>query len=256
MSLAFTSTNVVDVGAATSLDNIDTGSIMCWIKLTSTGANQTISRKGSGTTNRHLFNFLSGGPQFLIDRGTTDLTASATFANMSAIVAGEWTFMAASWDAAGVDGDQHLYAGNRTTLAVEAAAYGTQLVGSGAVGSDAADSMFLGNTSSGGNPLVGDISIYIIRNVTSTLGEIQSWQYNPRWLPNTQGLWIPGWNGTTNVPDLSVNHNTGTITGATVTADAPVLSAWNGAQPGKAPYLVVAGGGFNVAISNYLQEEN
>ncbi|MEW5917471.1 MAG: hypothetical protein AB1762_13755, partial [Gemmatimonadota bacterium] len=188
MALHFDSTDLVDCGSGTTLDNISHGFAMAWVYLDSSGANQTIMRKGSGTTNRHLFNLLGAGPQFLIDRGTTDLAVTATFANLTGWGTGQWFFIAATWNLSGANGDQKMFSGNLTTLATEPSAYASQAVGSGAEGSDATDNLFLGNTNSGGSPLNGRMSVLLLGSGRQlTLGEVQRWQSRPQWVPNTVG---------------------------------------------------------------------
>lgn len=243
MSLNFVSTNRVDVGAGTSLDNVTAGTCLVWAKTTNVGgSNQILYRKGAAVGDIYRFSFTGTTLSAVVTRATTNLEAAALHANCNGLAANTWVCFCATWNTAGVNGDQKLFTGTLTSLLAEPSAYSTQAVGSGTAGNNAADSMFIGSTSTGSQPWLGDIAVFQYVNRQMTLGEARAWQFRPSWVSGTVGMWVLGWNGTTNVPDLSGNANTGTITGATVSAHVP-LGNWNDAAPGHLPYVVAAGAG-------------
>ena len=71
-----------------------------------------------------------------------------------------------------------------------------------------------------------------------TAGEIHAQQFHPHRTSGCLCIWLPGYNGTTNVPDWSGNANTGTITGATVSDQVPIPFRRRG--PLYVPYTVAA----------------
>jgi hypothetical protein len=248
MALNYTSTNRTDIGSAAALDDMAQGTALFWVKLTTVSPASAFlklfDKRQSGVTSLGI-NPSSPGPNVLslfVQRATTNLNVTAAPGNFAALGTGKWVFIVAVWDTNGANGDQKLYVGDRATPAAEPSSYTVQTVGSGAITTNGTGNMFLGNRDNGGQPLEGDIAISQIVNRIMTQGEIRALQWQPMWVSGTIARHVHGWNGTTNVPDLSGNGNTGTITGATVSAHVP-LGNWNGARAPRVPYVVAAAPG-------------
>lgn len=242
MSLSFTSTNRVDGGNAAVFDDAAAGTILAWINMTSFSGTQRIWHKTQTGTAAFFFNQATTEIRMFKSRATTALDVTALNSNCAGVGSAKWIFVACTWDTTLTNADQKIFTGDRNTLAAEPSAYATQGVGSGAITTDAAGNPFWGNSGAGTQPMGGLISVgqYVSRQLT--LGEIRQWQWRPRWVTSTEQLYVMGWNGTTNVPDLSGNARTGTITGATVAADSPVLGSINGAQAPKLLYVFASAG--------------
>ena len=224
-ALSFTGLDLdaVDHGSAASLDDIAAGTLLALVNcadvtpadgvfaVSKSGSNWMLVLRGPG-----LGNDLS----WQIGRATTALHARATQANLPAFLENRWVWLAATWNTAGSDSDQRLYAGGLTTPLVEAAAYVTQTVGSGSVTSNAAANLFVGNTSAGNsNSFPGLIALVKIWNRRLSLDELRRHQSNLACSAQCVLFAWPGKNGRGTVFDESGNNNHGTITGAIPTAD-------------------------------------
>jgi hypothetical protein len=165
---------------------------------------------------------LSGG----FYRTTTALEVEATYANCPTYGTNKWCFAAITMDFNGANGNQKLYHGDLSTLAVEPSAYSLQTVGTGTRPSDASVDAFIGNSSNANVALGGALSIVAVFNRVLSLGEIQSWQFDPRMMAGCVGLWRLGDNGTGTQPDYSGNGNAGTVTSATQADNPPLRRPW------------------------------
>lgn len=245
MARAFSGTDLIDVGTGTTIDNMNIGTALAWVYYTNAAVNGFIWRKGTAAGANHAFQRLSTGHFAIrVARATTLLAAEAADASCAGSGVDKWVFFAATWTTSGANGDQRIYTGDRTTVAVEASAYSVQQVGAGTVGDDSGDNMFIGNNAAGSTPWPGRIGfLQVLKNVNLTLAQIRSWQWGMRWLTGTSGLWIPGHDNGTSVPDYSGNLNTGTITGTTVAASVPHLNVyWAGADGTEDERTEIIGG--------------
>jgi hypothetical protein len=225
MALTFNGTSDnVNVGSATILDNLfgasGTGTALLWIYPTSTNAGTWLS-KNNGV---NLFNNTNTDVQFQIQRGTLGLLTIATQANNATFGINKWCCVAASWNVAGVDGDQHTYHGDLTTTIAESAAYSTQRVGSGTPTDTTANNLLIGGRLSGAIGMNGAVGLCLVWNRQLSLGELKDQQFNPHVTSGCVLYTQLGFNGTSTQPDWSGNGNAGTVTGTTQSAHVPLGS--------------------------------
>lgn len=244
MALTFgaATTNVVNCGSATVLDNLTTATVLLWTKVTTlTDARQLITKRTTGSPFAGWALYLSGtaGNVIWFWERPTNMHYVTNDTPLSSAV---WKFLAATFDS-GATPSAHIYSGGLSTLAAENT-YGTAINGSGTPVADAAVSLGLGNRVGGSISLQGQIAVAAIFSRVLTLGEIRSWQFNPRMMAGCIGLWHLGFNGTGTQRDHSGNFNAGTVTGATVALHVPLRApfgigrAWRGAF--TAPAAAVA----------------
>lgn len=248
-------TDFVDVGSATSIDDIDVGTIWAWVRTPAGAANGTIFGKGS----QSVFRMTAAGVARLNCTRTRATTTMEALADVPAVGSSEWVFLAAVWDTAGANGDQKLYGGDLTTIVAEAGAYTTQQVGTGAPSSNAASNGRIGVSSAGTQPFTGRIAVVgLISGRRLSLGELQSLQFRPRVVAGTVGLWWPGHDNGTTVPDLSGNLNNGTLNGAsTVQAGAPLADAlWGGVYQEDIAAAVAGGAPDPRAVQRTLRQRS
>lgn len=223
--LAFTndSTNRLDCGSPAALDNLNTGTVIAKIFITShSGSNDgaIIAKTNAGFTIEKQFVVQNNGALlFQIQRATDPLFVEA---DVGAFTLGEWNTVAVSWSTAGADGDQHVYIGTQAVPIADVTFGGD--AGVGAVTDDSAVNFGIGNMASGSVFLGGGtrrIAWVQIWNRQLTLAEIRQQQFWPRRTVGSLGLWHLGFNGTGTHPDYSGNGNSCTVTGATVADHAP-----------------------------------
>ncbi len=255
MSLNF-GTNVsdrVDCGSAAILDDLPSSTngftVLSITKRTGTGANQQIVTKFQNTTTSS-WNFLvdnapsEGVTRFLILRpgGThTDYITSTVTHPVD-----QWTFAAGTFK----NGDTPAMSIYHSSMNAEVseASYNTSTNGSGALTSEAAANLYIGNLQLNTNtPFKGDIGIVAVVNRKMTLAECKDWKGNPRMIAGCIGFWRLGENGTGTQPDYSGNANAGTVTGATVSANPPISRPYRQltlvTPTPPANYLPLIGGG-------------
>jgi len=184
LSLLFNANDEVAV-ATGEADDTDTGTMLIWLYPMDVGVGGKVYlEKYVGGEGKRLR--LNTNIEFLLDRDTTDLSIIASPANMSTFGADKWCCLAAVYDAAGANGDQKLYHGDINTDFVEAAAYGTQAVGSGDVVTDAGSDTQVGNTGAtdpADEPAEARIAIAAWWSEELTLAELIEQQYS---LSNTR----------------------------------------------------------------------
>lgn len=222
MSLFFdgsVATAYVDCGSNAVLDDLGAVTFIAWIKPTDLSVAQGfIGKFGNVDTSGWAARIRSGG-QFQIVRGRATATMNTTTTD-AGLTNGVWSCVAGVLNITG--GTVKAYAGTLTALVAECA--GTQTVGSGAILTDASLTQRLGarNLESDGG-WDGEIGPVAIFNRALTLGEIQSWQFDPRMMAGCVGFWLLGDNGTGTQPDYSGNGNAGTVTSA-IQSDNPPLA--------------------------------
>lgn len=224
MALTYAATNLVNCGSAASLDDLTTGTRILWVYPTT--VNGRLMEKASNSR----FDANTGGNlELLIGRATTSMNYISVG---STVATNTWQCVACTYDIGGNVG--HIYIGTLTSAMAEVS-YATAKTGSGAIISDAASSLIIGNRASGAFTHQGAIADVAIFNRVLTIGELRDWQFNPRKMTGCVGFWRLGSNGTTNVPDLSGNFNTGSITGTTVSAHVPMRSFRMGLSSIRSP---------------------
>lgn len=225
MGLFFTSTDRVDYGSATSLDNLAQMTVMAWVNFD--------SFPGAGGTTEMLlqkdpFNFFiyNDGAGAILNlersRATTVLVVAALVSNFQFFRVGMPVFVAGRFDSAGANGDQQLFTGTRRHAIREPSAYTSQQVGSGALSSDAANSMSFGNEGGGTNPLNAVADLCVVSNAYLTVKEINDVREATAkgLLPTVRGAVIYSPLGlltsTTRAYDLTSYGNNGAITGTRI----------------------------------------
>lgn len=212
----------VDCGSNAALDDLGTVTFIMWIKPTDLTVLQGFIGKFGNVDESGWRARIRSGGQFQIVRGRATTTMVHTTTN-AGLVNGQWNCVAGCMDITG--GTVKAYSGTLTALATECT--GTQTVGSGAILSDASHTQLLGarnlEADGGWDGEIGPVAIF---NRALTLGEIQSWQFDPRVLSGCVGFWNLGDNGTGTQPDFSGNGNSGTVTGATWSDNPPLRRRW------------------------------
>lgn len=223
LTLGAATSDRVDHGSAASLDNLDPFTMMMWLRVTSLTANRRFHEKNAAV-NR---SFLSGGTgNISVDRGRSGGTAIYV-TNDTPLTLNAWQLLAFTFDTGAGAGEViNIYMGDLTTLAVEST-YGSTADGSGAISTDAAGNLVVGNRSSTFNrAFPGDIAVVTYVNAVLSLNQIRDWQFRPRQLVNSVLYSHYGFNGTGTQPDWSGNGNSGTVTGATVADHVPLGPAF------------------------------
>lgn len=246
MSLTFTgaTTNKVDCGSNAVLDSLQQITILTWLYPTGFGSNQFIMAKRTDVNAGwgHRIDDASGN--VYVNKPTTSAGSSA-ITNDAPLTVNAWNFIAATGSNDVSSNNCAIYTGNLTTLAVERS-YGTRVDRAAATAfDDSAWPLYLGARNSASQSFAGRIGVQALFNRVLTLGEIQSWQFNPRMMAGCVGLWWLGDTGTGTQPDYSGNGNNGTVTGATASDNPPLRRRW-GRMLGCPAYAVSAppaGGG-------------
>src|SRR3990167_4230892 len=241
MALSFGSwtTNKVNVGSNSVLDNPAVGTLFAWAYPTSFVANAGFYGKGAGLFSRNPTFTLSGTAgaiSFIINRASTHLTIISGSSFLSTNL---WQCVTAVWNVNGVNGDQRLYVGNLTTAIAEVGSYANQAVGLGTPVDRSADDAAIGNRdATASNGFSGFLALIAIWDRVLSLDELVSIQFRPRVTNGCVGFWCLGYNGTGTQPDWSGNANNGTVTGATVADHVPIPFRRSG--PLYVPYTVAA----------------
>ncbi len=225
-----TSSDTVNCGSATSLDNIlsGAGTIMIWVFPTTLGANQSWVGQCTGdncATSQAIFNNGATLVQLSIPRGTSNFSLQSTYGAGNALptlLVNTWGYFAASFDTAGTNGQQQLWGGSRTVQAVEATGYTNQLVGSGTVTSQASGNFMIGGRPSLSVAMIGRIGMVHVVNTRLTVGQIRAQQFAPHPISGSVLFVRLGFNGTSTQADWSGSGNNCTVTGATQSADMPI----------------------------------
>lgn len=171
--------DVVSVGSALQLDDVQPMSLVAWINPTTLGESSggRIFDKASATTPVNgwcfqLSNTVTSSLAFNADFPTVDLLVRSP---ISSIVLSTWQHVAATWDGSATATNVHLYIGGVET------AYSVQTSGTGGSRvSDAAQNLFIGNgpgSTRTFNGLIGDARFY-----NRILSPAEVWQsYTNRW---------------------------------------------------------------------------
>lgn len=236
--IAITSGSFRSVGA--------TGTIIGWFYLTDAAARQYLFGHNAGPevqcdwradAANDIFNFYR-------QRGTTYLQASAHAANFAAYALNKWLCIAFTWDTAGTP---HAYMGSLTQELAAPSAYSTQTAGSGTLNTTAVD-FRLGNGQVTTREMKGRLGAFAVFDTQLTLAQCQAWQFRPGNILGCLGLYFPGSNGTTSVPDLSGNGAGGTVGGAPTVGDFLPLGLGGDARDDH-PTASSAAGAYSLALA-------
>lgn len=232
MPLTFVSnsTDRVDCGSASNLDDMTALTAIAWIYPTLFSGRAIITKYRGTTPEGWTFELSANGTLTFVWETSGSPVRHSFISAAPVMQSNEWYCVAAVADITGAK----LYIGSPSMPMVETT-YSSQQVGGGSFKTDAARSVFIGArdvaTPTGGFP--GQIaSAALFRRILplDDIRRIGETMRNPgrtqaiRRTVGIAGLWFPGMNGATSVPDLSGNANHGTITGATVVGAPPPLS--------------------------------
>ena len=219
-------TDRVDIGAGSSLADLDPFTIFAWVFPTGTTANRAIlGSRGQGAASvRQLRLNGSGGSSGNLELRVTRATTSTSYITNTRPmnVSNTWVCVMATFDSA-ASPTGRIYTGTLAALLAEAT-YGTSTAGAGAVSAESSASHTWGNRDVGGfaSAFQGRIACGLYLNRVLTLGEGLNLQFFPRLLANTKNFVLLGRNGVGTQPDLSGNGNNGTVTGATASNGPPL----------------------------------
>jgi len=230
LTFAASTTDRVSFGSAAPLDNLAVATVMMLIYPTNVStANTFVFAKFVDVSNRIqalIDDTAAGDFRFLVQRATTQLNVRTSG---SFVAANAWQWIAFQWDINGAAGAQKIFLGTQTAPMAEPGSYAAQSAGSGTQGNDAAANLIFGNRNDGANPnpLIGDGAWIAVWNRLLTLGELIEQQgFGHPTAGNLLCSYV-GLNGVGTQPDLSGNHNDGTVTGATVSSRVvPVGNTW------------------------------
>ena len=211
--------DTVNCGTGSVFDNLTDFTVYAWVTVTTATTNRCIVGNFRGAVDAGWEFSSSGttGNLTLSQGGTTYLTYITSSTPVGSL--NTWFFVAASatFGTAG-----HIYHGSLTTEVAEET-YSTSTNGAGR-NDDSARSVNIGNKDNAtpANAWVGSIAVVGVVNRSLTLAELQSLQFHPRVISGTILFTWVGFNGTGTQPDLSGNGNNGTVTGTTVSDNAPL----------------------------------
>lgn len=213
----------VDCGSGTNLDDIDPFTALMWCYPTTLTTGRALYDKGVSGQRRLLeLADTSGNLDTIVSRGTANSTWITTSAPL---VVTTWCCVAWIFSSAASPCNV-FYQG---TLALPlAASTGTNVDGSGALKSDAAGNLVWGNKafSTFNVAFRGSLAFGAVFGAVLTLAQCQSWQRRPRVTVGgnvAAGFWRFGNEGATTQQDYSGNGNAGTTTGATQDVLGPAL---------------------------------
>lgn len=228
----------VDFGSDASLDDIHAGTIIALVYPVTLAVGNRLTWKGTGggssihsllqlNNSGDLWNAIQGsGTQFDIKTSDAPLTTD------------EWNWIAITFS---FPSTGTIYRGDRTAKPVASTMNNTN--GTGSAGSDAATNLLVGNQSNGTQAWDGRIGfLHVIRTTLLTLPQLVTQWGHPWPVANTELFAVMGQNGLTNVQDLSLNGNVGTIANATLAA-GPTMSVLGG-RAKRAQFVVPAAAGF------------
>ena len=230
MSLLFdASTEKVSVGSGATLDDLQTLTTLQWIYIPGLApVDGRIWQKAyfGGHSTFHLLTLIRTAAIIENEyaRATTSQYTKAALANFSVYGTGKWLFVVTTSDPS-TDASNKLYMGDLTTAPAEPSAYTNQRAGSGAFTADSAAALYFGNKENDGANVDARIAYAMWCNAILTQADINQQWRQMRLISPTVGFWHFGRGGTGTQFDYSGNANNGTVTGATV-ADNPPIVPW------------------------------
>lgn len=213
-TFAASTTNKVNHGSASSLDNLNTITVIAWVYPTTLNDTWIWSKTDPAFSIEK--NFYVGATGHLHTEAVRATTFAQADSSDAVLTTNKWWMVAFTWDGSTAP---KLYRADMTASVpiAEASSYSTSTAGSGAIGDDAAYDVTIGNnTTTTTTSFQGKIGTVMIFNRVLSIAEMQSLQYNPRNILGCVLLSHYGFNGTTNATDYSGSGNTGVITGVTV----------------------------------------
>ncbi len=222
--MAFTfedeSTDRVDFGSATNLDNLVDATYLLWIKPLN------VTAEFNGILTKFNNSFLQGislHTDIPLGSGVIGLDVNdTTFGRIqirsnAVFTAGTWQLLAITVDH-DVEGNNDIFRGTLTSSASSVFDLGTSVYVLPVAYDDSANNYKLGGVIQTDTSVSygGDYASVAIFNRVLSLGEIIGWQWRPQVLSGCVGFYQLGWSGISSVPDLSGNGNTGSVSGVTL----------------------------------------
>lgn len=253
LNTAADGSQVIQVGADTVLDPA-AGTLVMLVDVTTLGSQDVLW----GATNAGITEFwlvrmeLNGAITVDVTRATTNYAVDTGGTVLDATA---WQWVAVTWDFAGADADQHVYTGTLSDPMAEAS-YTTRDVGSGAVDDFSSYQFGIMNNGDAVNfnrPSEGTAERVWLFDRQLSLEELQTIQYRPLALDGLVAYWLPGFNGTTDVPDFGPNNLTGTVSGTWTLNDGPPVSHpfALGAPGGVTGGAAGGGGGLPIPVAGH-----
>lgn len=217
-------TDNVSHGSGTSIDNLNTKTVLMWVYPTTLTAGRLLYVKSGDADGFNRFVLSVAGTEdelrlIMTDSGTQYRTNNAN------LTVNNWWFVGFTYTDSGT-GRVKIYSGSATSPAT-ALTFSLATDGTGSYLSDAAQNLTIGNGDSAGGggttPWQGQIGWVGVWNRVLTLAEIQDQQFNPHITSGNVLFVHEGFNGTGTQYDLSGNGNNGTVTGATGSTNGPPI---------------------------------
>lgn len=219
LTFAITSDRI-SIGTNAVLDNMDPWTIIVWTKLDNLGDGQTFYQKGLGPTGRQNFSLTdpTGGVGLRVSsrRATVDTLADVQVANVPALAAGKWVFLAGVADLT-TSTNNKIFGGDLMTIVQEAATYRLQTNGLGTQANNSGQTAFVGNNANLNASPKGSYAFIGIWNRGLSLEEIRAQQFFPHVTSGNVLFMFPGFGSASGLgtqPDWSGKGNAGTVTGA------------------------------------------
>lgn len=240
------SSNNINAGSDSTLDNIDPGTMCIWAYLDDVDQQSTFMTKGvAGDGDNHELapkQAGSGRVDMNISRSGSTMQIRAAATSFTHYGSSKWVFICGVWDTSLSATSQFLYIGDMDSGVAEPSSYSTRTAGSGTKGDDSDKNWMIGgNFATGG--FAGAISWVGVWSKQLSVAELNVQRMSPH--PTATSalfIWV-GYNGLGVQPDWSGNGNAGTVTGGTLTGNSvplPAIPNWLD-TPGL--FAAVGGGG-------------
>lgn len=224
LTFADGSSDRVNFGSASSIDNWSVLTFCAWIKPSALTTNRDIfSKSGRGEKRFRVVNFVGAGQ---ISATINRATVAAEFDSVaSTLSSGVWTFLCLRYNEGGSAGNViNGYKGTLTSPVAEIS-YDFRDAGSGGTVADDTKDLLIGNNDSLANGFPGQIAAFFYTNTALSVAEMEMLRQHPFKYGSAMKIFSHlGWSavGTGTQPDLSGNGNNGTVTGATQSSHVPI----------------------------------
>ena len=218
LSFSDNSTDNVNHGNLSIIDNIDQGTIILWVTLDDVSNSFRIfsNKTAPGDPDGRLF-YRPGADGTTFSMQITRATADQTVTTTASTLSTGWNYMVVTWDVP--NGAPRSYHGDLTTIVTDVSSGATD--GSGTQNDDSNQDLFVGGDP-GTFAIPGDIARFMLFDIDLEIGEIRKQQFHPYGHPNLVVWSEYGFNGTGAQADYSGNGNSGTVTGATQADHVPL----------------------------------
>ncbi len=212
------------LSADTALNNVSTGTMIAcgtWTSVATT-TQRIFDKLGNQRLQFAIRDTANGDFRLGYNRNPSNLNILSV---SNTVTTGTYQCLAATWDAAGANSDQHLYRGTKTTEFVEVS-YATQLVGSG-THDDASVPPTLGNGAGLSTSLAATLDYFYFSSHKMSLGELKGQQFDFHAESGCLLMIFPGKGGTGTQRNYCGKANSSTSSGYTLAnGGAPLPSAF------------------------------